>query len=140
MELEGEAAALRKDITMEITLSGIEFDPEKLSDVPARWSEATVIRRYGWGGIARRVTGPVRGFLNSDLCRDRTYIENTQVGMMVWICEHDGGISAHPPDPRSPRQQYRDRLAAQVQQLSDAIDQRAADEILGGRAPEAEPK
>lgn len=105
------------------TFDGIPPMREQLSEVPDQWREATVIERTRETGVVQCADGSRVGFTSGQLLRNRTHWENTQIGATVWLTER-GGISAHPPNPHSPRQCYDDILRAQVQHMADEIDKR----------------
>lgn len=98
---------------------------EQLSDVPDTWREATVTERTMETGIAECADGSRVGFAHSNLLRNRTYWENTQVGDRVWITER-GGISAHPPDTVSARDRYDAMMREQAKLMAEEIDKRFA--------------
>lgn len=103
------------------------FDPLQLSDVPESetWREGVVTMRNTDTGVVRLNDSSSVGFVNGQLLRNRTGIDNTQLGATVWFTER-GGISAHPPDTLSARQRYDDMMREQVKKFSDIVDAQAA--------------
>lgn len=118
---------IREPQQFSVDMAWPAFDPAQLSNVPESdtWRAGIVSERSADTGIVDLADGSRIGFVNGQLLRNRTHIENTQVGATVWITER-GGISAHPPHTFSARQRYDAMMKEQVQTFSDTVDAQAA--------------